>query len=184
MSAPPPLPGVQPFADQWSGADMDAHAQIGASAAPTSTFGGDPMYRFTMRITVLAALAAALVLAPATTASADPATVTKFDIQNFQVNTCNGETVLLTGTIVMVTQQEAGGKTVTQLSGQFTGTGSFGTEYVLSFRTQQFLVSDPFSFELTNTQLLVSKGSEPNQLVTMTVSFPPFMFNVETDCRG
>jgi hypothetical protein len=141
------------------------------------------MYRFGMRIAVLAALAAALVLAPATIASADPATVTRFEIQNLQFNTCNGETVLLTGTLTSVTQV-IDGKTVTYLIGEFTGTGSFGTEYVLSFRTQQFVVSEPFSFEVTNRQLLVSKGSEPNQLVTITTSFPPFMFNVETVCHG
>jgi hypothetical protein len=141
------------------------------------------MYRFAMRIAVLATVAAALVLAPVTTASADPATVTRFNIDNFQFNTCNGETVLLTGTLTSVTK-EIDGESFAYLSGQFTGTGSFGTEYTLRYRTELFVVNVPFSFEVTNTQLLVSKGSEPNQLVTMTTSFPPFMFSVESDCRG
>lgn len=110
------------------------------------------------RLLITAAAAAAL-LAPAATATAAPATVTRLDSLNGVFNSCIGEVVQLTGTIQIVSKQTASGFDQA-ITFHGTGVGSLGNTYV--FNEKRSFKSENFNFVLDVHNVAVSTGSAAN----------------------
>jgi hypothetical protein len=137
------------------------------------------VFRFLAPLALLLAF-----LAPAGTATAYPAdsgryTTTDFD---FDVNTCNGESVEVKGTAHMVTKMQKDLTLLGHFNLRARGVGSQGNEYVMNWNEKgQFEANGDFSF--AQRFLAISKGSGPNQAVLVHFDShgePTF----EVDCRG
>jgi hypothetical protein len=113
------------------------------------------------------------------TAQADT-TVTLTSFINSPVNTCNGSTVQVEGLqVVRITTKPDGTQTIlNRLNG--TGVGSDGNKYVFNQVTQVTVSGD---ISITSRTLLISQGSDPNQLVEFTFTTNPPNTTVTTICR-
>lgn len=98
------------------------------------------------------------------------------------VNTCTGESVLISGTAHVRFNEKGHGAAVSHISLHGTGTGSDGNEYVLN--SHESYKADAAGFSDKQHVVLVSRGSAPNMHVTVTMSYPPFVFAMDADCAG
>ncbi len=137
--------------------------------------------RFIVQILTPMALLLAL-LAPASTATAAPAEVQRKAGVAEEINTCRGETVQLEGTRTLITKEQSDGTFRQRLIFQGEGTGDQGNEYLLNF--QEELVTDGFDFVLESRQVLVSKGSAPNQESIFYLDSATGETNIEAVCTG
>ena len=104
-------------------------------------------------------------------------------IADDEVNACNGESVHLAGDLhVVITEHDAVREA--HVNGHLTGMGSFGNEYLMNLQARADVQVGSASFELVTRQLLISKGSAPNQLTTVTVAADPLSMTIVADCRG
>ena len=133
------------------------------------------------------ALLGLALLMPAGLASAAPPRVDRtIDIRQI-VNTCNGETVELVGTVHYVIQPNPDGTTTWLVQIHSEGVGDQGNEYVFNFQRQSvFDASGGFELKGTARAVLVSKGSAPNQNVTFIFDFTGEtpVFDLEENCTG
>ena len=134
---------------------------------------------------VLACLAVICVVgAVAAPASVDVVRNERFDEIFVDINTCAGETVLLQGFSHLVVRELDDGGIAVHQNLHLTGTGDQGNTYVAN--TQSSFTATSTSFESTFLSLLVSRGSAPNQIISVKISSdpdaPPPSF--EPICRG
>jgi hypothetical protein len=106
----------------------------------------------------------------------------KVSVEQVAFNSCNLEFVTVSGELHVVTREAPGGGTTTHVNGELKGVGSLGNRYVLSVQADVDESGDAVSS--TTREVLVSKGSAPNQVQTTTFSFPPLTFDVDIDCRS
>lgn len=115
---------------------------------------------FTMKTTTkLLALASILAATALPASSALAVTEVERTVRSLttQVNTCNEETVLMSGTATRVRHDDGTGQVTVHL----TGTGDLGNTYVLNQRST-------FQFNIrTVDAILVSQGAAPNQDVSI-----------------
>lgn len=132
------------------------------------------------RLLITSAVAAAL-LTPAATVVAAPAQVTRFNSFNSVFNSCNGEIVQLTGTVHIVSNQNANGfdQAIT-FHGK--GAGSQGNEYV--FNEKRSFKSADFNFVLDVHNVAISKGSAPNIIGNAHFDSRTGEFTNEVTCSG
>ena len=101
----------------------------------------------------------------------------------FPVNTCNGEFVpVLNGVAHVVQRLQPDGSLITKTNGHFVAVGTLGNQYQLNW--QERFVSAPGQTTFTSRQLIVSKGSAPNHIVTFVFEFPPGSFTATERCFG
>ncbi len=173
---------------------VDPSPQVGVLL---SLFAGGIMRRAASSGLVLA-LGALCACAPVTARSAlkpaPPSTTTpagsavavprnRLEIADVRLNSCNGESVLLEGEIqfIAVGSDPAAGE---HLRGHFTGVGNLGNGYILNLQAKSTTTNQPTGISFTSRELLISKGSAPNQLTTFTLTFPPLSVTITADCRG
>jgi hypothetical protein len=123
-----------------------------------------------------------LLLGSAKPASASVVFNERFPIEQYRINDCNGEFVLLTGEMHMQIRAQEDGTYYTQINVHWTGTGANGTEYILN--SQHHTVTTSTSSAETFRDRLVSNGGEPNRHVLITASTNPPSFDFTLDCRG
>lgn len=104
-------------------------------------------------------------------------------IDSREVNTCNGESVLLTGEVHIVVTEKASARQG-HINGHLTGTGSAGNDYVLNLQGRTSVEAGTVIVEFVGRQLLISKGGAPNQMTTVAIMSDPFSMTVQVDCRG
>ena len=107
----------------------------------------------------------------------------RLEVRDVVVNTCTGESVALWGDVHIKVADQAGAHDG-HVNGHLTGTGSAGNAYILNMQARTALAPDGETFDVVTRQLLVSQGSAPNLLTTVTVTSEPFAMTVEADCRG
>lgn len=104
----------------------------------------------------------------------------------YPYNSCNAELVAARGTAHRVQIAQADGEYIQLLQFHVTVVGSQGNQYVLNW--QERYDSNSVGYEYSSRQLVISKGSEPNQLQTFTVkvTYNPFSFEYVsvTNCLG
>jgi hypothetical protein len=133
--------------------------------------------RSIFRILVALALALAIPLFSAGVASARPPDVFEEAVRT-DVNLCNGEVVPLVGVFRVVTNEHKDGSFVQVSTYHATGVGSQGNEYVLNISSV-----NKAGVGQVQRELLVSKGSAPNQLLVITLPASGGII-IEADCRG
>lgn len=134
------------------------------------------------RLSIIAATAAIMVGLAAPVAHAGNVTNQHFDLSTSAVNTCNGESILITGMAHLVENETGDGGFLGVFSVHGTGTGSDGNEYILN--ETQTITFNSSGFRLTRHVVLVSQGSAPNRHLTATISSPPFAVTFDEDCVG
>jgi hypothetical protein len=103
--------------------------------------------------------------------------------EQVQLNTCNGEQVTLGGEVRRETKTKD--STIEEhVDAHLTGIGDQGNEYEFKVQIKSKVDSETFVVKFSDKEMLVSKGSAPNQRVTVEISSPPFTFDMETDCTG
>ena len=130
-------------------------------------------------------MGAALVLLLAGSAKPASAAVIfneRFPIEQYRINDCNGEFVLLTGEMHMLVRAQPDGTYYIKINVHWTGTGANGNEYILN--SQHHSVTTSTSFAETFRDRLISKGGAPNRHVIITASTDPPSFDFTLDCRG
>jgi hypothetical protein len=101
----------------------------------------------------------------------------------FPINTCNGEFVpVLNGEAHVVQRLQPDGSFVTSTNGHFVSVGTLGNRYQLNW--QERFVSEPGELMSSSRQLILSRGSAPNHLVTFVFEFPPGSFTATERCTG
>lgn len=135
------------------------------------------------RFEVAAVVMCLALAAPVSTVSAEVVTNDWQQFVTFPVNTCNGEFVpVLSGTAHVVQRLQPDGTVITSTNGHFTAVGSLGNQYQLNW--QERFVSAPGQTSFSSRQLILSRGSEPNHLVTFVFEFPPGTFTATEVCHG
>ena len=130
----------------------------------------------------LATLIALFVGPLASPASAAVVFNERFDIVEFEFNSCNDESVTLDGFIHFVVKEQPNGSFTLQQNGHGVGVGDQGNEYV--WNLQDKLTSNNSEFHTRTRTVLVSKGSAPNEQLTFTFDLPPGTVDVDIECRG
>lgn len=101
----------------------------------------------------------------------------------FEINLCNGDTVVMAGTVHVVEIETDHGTFILDeayhLKGQYT---TDGTPYVLDFYLHDSSANS--SFDLTAHTVLVSEGSDPNLQIMVRMSYPPLQMSLDSDCVG
>jgi hypothetical protein len=133
-------------------------------------------------VAVLITFMALLVVPLAAPASAAVVFNERFDLAIFSFNTCNGEFVELTGFVHVVVKEKKGGTVTVHANAHGQGVGDRGNEYVLNLQEKDSFSTNEAHFRYR--EVLISKGSAPNQHVLLTVDFPPGNVNFDVDCRG
>lgn len=136
--------------------------------------------RLVIRILAPIALLVAF-LAPAATASADPAESERHQSYNSGINTCNGEYVEVKGSFHIVTKLQKDGTYLHRYVYQGTGLGDQGNRYVMNTTNRLTASSSEFSQDIR--VLMVSQGSAPNQVIIVHFN-PDGSTSTTTDCRG
>jgi hypothetical protein len=104
---------------------------------------------------------------PAAPATADAAVVERSFSIGGAFNSCNNElTFELSGPFIVVSQQQTDNRFRQIATFHGKGFGSDGNEYILNF-TNMF-VSDNFDFVHSFQEVLITKGSAPNRIVSTT----------------
>lgn len=120
-------------------------------------------------------------LAPAASATAAPPESERYQTITGDVNTCNGESVVVNGTAHTATQARNNGTLVYRFTLQGKGVGSRGNEYV--FHTSYSITATDSGFNVDERTLLISKGSAPNDSFLLHFDGAGNV-TVKTDCRG
>jgi hypothetical protein len=119
----------------------------------------------------------------ATKASAGVITNDHIQFVTFPFNTCNGEFVpVLAGVAHVVQRLQPDGSFVATLNGHFVSVGALGNQYELNWQERTVFSPDQSTF--TSRQLIVSKGSAPNHIVTFVFDFTTFTFTATERCFG
>lgn len=139
--------------------------------------------RLVLRFAVLLVAWSVMTGTQANKASAEVITNEWQQFVTFPVNTCNGEFVpVLSGVAHVLQRVQPDGSFVMHTNGHFVAVGTLGNQYELNW--QERFVSAPGQTTYTSRQLIVSKGSEPNHLVTFVFEFPPGSFTATERCFG
>ena len=81
-------------------------------------------------------------------------------IDSREVNTCNGESVLLTGGVHIVVTEKASARQG-HINGHLTGTGSAGNDYVVNLQGRTSVETGTIIVEFVGRQLLVAAAGPP-----------------------
>jgi hypothetical protein len=139
--------------------------------------------RLASRLAVLLVACSAIVGIQASNASAEVIANDWEQFVTFPVNTCNGEFVpVFSGVAHVVQRLQPDGSVITTTNGHFVAVGSLGNEYELNWHER--FISEPGQAMFFSRQMIVSKGSAPNHLVTFTFEFPPGTFTATERCFG
>ena len=112
-----------------------------------------------------------------------PALKERRSVTAVQVNTCNGETVYLTGELREDTKVRDS-RVEQRIKAKLTGSGDFGNEYKFELDVETKWDTASMTMTQKGRQLLVTKGSAPDLRVTVTISSSPLSLEVESECHG
>ncbi|WP_434419270.1 hypothetical protein [Nannocystis pusilla] len=131
---------------------------------------------------VIALVTFLLTFAPALRSRAEPAITTKDFEDIVVVNSCNGDIVPVHLTTHAIFHPKSDGSVDIQVIIEGAGTSLSGTDYVVHQHNKLEIGGDDPQFEID--ALLVSKGDEPDEHVTIRFNFETMMQEVETRCLG
>lgn len=114
-------------------------------------------------------------------AQADTTTTHQY-ILTAPVNTCNGSTTQLEGFQNLTITTHSDGTVVYKNVLHGTGTGSDGNKYV--FNLVDTATATGSDLDITEQTVLVSQGSDPNQLTDFHFTTNPYSFEFTAICRG
>ncbi len=112
-----------------------------------------------------------------------PAVKERRSVAAVQVNTCNGETVHLTGELREDTKVKDA-RVDQRIKAHLTGSGDLGNEYKLELDVKSRWDTASMTMTQKGRQLLVTKGSAPDLRVTVTITSSPLTLEVESECHG
>jgi hypothetical protein len=112
-----------------------------------------------------------------------PAVKETRSVTDVQVNNCNGETVHLSGELSEDTKVKDS-KVEQHIKAHLTGSGNLGNEYKFELDVESKWDTASMTMTFKDRELLASKGSAPDQRVTVTISASPLSLRVEAQCHG
>jgi len=104
-------------------------------------------------------------------------------VTDVAVNACNGERVHLTGELDTETKVKDHSTVEQHVKAHLSGFGDRGNEYKFDIDVESKWDSTFTTLTLKDRQLLVSKGSAPDQSVTVEIGPSP-SFKIEAECHG
>lgn len=131
---------------------------------------------------VVTLVAFLLTFVPTLGAHAEPAITTKDFEDLVVVNSCNGDIIPVHLTTHAIFHPKSDGSVDIQVILEGSGTSLSGTDYVVHQHNKLEVGGTDPEFEID--ALLVSKGDEPNEHVTVRFNFDTMMLEVETRCIG
>lgn len=127
-------------------------------------------------------IVSATLAGPAQATAGSPALVDRVFTFFLDTNTCTGEHVSGEGTVHSVSKLQSDNTWLTRINIHAEGAGTSGNEYVLNWiQTQSNSTAGASG---TAHDMLISKGSAPNQLLTATYNTVTGEFTFEPLCRG
>jgi len=99
-----------------------------------------------------------------------------------QVNFCNGETVQLTGELREDTKVKDS-RAEQHLKAHLTGAGDLGNEYKLDLDVESRWDTATMTMALRDRYVLKTKGSAPDQRVTVQISSSPLSIEIDAECH-
>jgi len=99
-----------------------------------------------------------------------------------QVNFCNGETVQLTGELREDTKVKDS-RAEQRLKAHLAGTGDLGNEYKLDLDVESKWDTATMTMALRDRYVLKTKGSAPDQRVTVHMSSSPLSIEIDAECH-
>ena len=104
-------------------------------------------------------------------------------VTDVAVNACNAESVHLSGALDTETKVHDHSTVEQHVKAHLTGTGSRGNQYTFDLDVQSKWDTNFTTLTLKDRQMLVSKGSAPDQRVTVEIGPSP-SFKIEAECHG
>jgi hypothetical protein len=139
------------------------------------------MDSFTRIAAVIASVSTVLSVGAAVAA---PPVIEREEELGFFTNECNDELVAAEITTQELTRDIADGGVTVHLVVHGQGMGTLGNEYVVTQYEKRVHAEDGQFLGGTSTVHLVSKGPEPDMVVTVTVDLETQQIAVDTDCNG
>jgi hypothetical protein len=104
-------------------------------------------------------------------------------VTDLEVNICNGEAVHLTGELSEDTKVKDS-KAEQHIKAHLTGYGNLGNEYKFDIDVESKWDTASMTMTFKNRYVLESKGSAPDQHVTVNIRSSPLSLKFEAECHG